>query len=162
ERHLARHGSPERAPVSDVYLACACACGNSRAIAAFEKHFLPEAAAALERMRLPGGLADEALQTVRAKLLTGSTPKIAEYAGGGPLAVWVRVAAVRTALTLRRSQKRQRIVPAISESRIRDPSPDPELAFIKKRYRAVFKEALASAFAGLSERDRMLLRAHLM
>ena len=36
----------------------------------------------------------------------------------------------------------------------------PELAYLKERYRAAFTEALEAAVAGLSDRDRALLRLY--
>ena len=41
--------------------------------------------------------AEEVLQALRAHVLVGDAPKLADYDGRGPLAAWVRVAAVRAA-----------------------------------------------------------------
>src|SRR5207244_7224723 len=41
-----------------------------------------------------------------------------------------------------------------------DAVPDPELELLKRKYRADFKKAFASAVTGLTDRERTLLRLH--
>jgi len=162
----ARAASVDEVHGADLYLACACARGDARAIAAFEKRFGPEVRAALGRMGALPTIADEVAQILRTKLFVvgvdGSPPKIAEYSGRGPLSAWVRVAAVRGALSLIRQKKRHAPRALVSPSRLPVQSPDPELAYIKARYRGTFRDAFRDALQALPERDRTLLRAHLI
>jgi RNA polymerase sigma-70 factor (ECF subfamily) len=85
----------------------------------------------------------------------GRPPRIAEYAGRGSLASWVRVAALRMVLNLNRD---------LREPRAPDEAPDsvaaidPELALLKARYRGALEQALRDAFAGLEPQQRTLLR----
>src|SRR5262245_66337476 len=57
---------------ADLYLACACCAGDAVALAAFEELMVP-ARGTLVRAGYPAALVDEALQTVRYRLLV-TTP----------------------------------------------------------------------------------------
>ncbi len=89
-------------------------------------------------------------------------PRILSYAGRGPLAAWVAVSAQRTALSLRRkeasAQARHRA--AAAEEFV--DSIHPELAYLKRTYRAAFVTCFEEAFAALTNRERTLLRLHLV
>ncbi len=166
--HLARH-LPERAALeslepshlADLYLACACTHGLPSALAAFESTFLPEVAVAVGRMKLPPGTVDEVRQQLRQKMLvsTPDTPaRLAAYPGTGPLSGWIRAAALWLALDLqRRAQPLQHgddsALPLLLE-----PGDDPELAYLKKTYRAEFNTAFAQALQALEPRQRNVLR----
>ena len=150
---------------ADLYLACACAGGDARAVASFEKRYRPEVKAALAHMQLPPAVLDEVQQQLFARLFVGAEPKIADYSGRGPLASWVRVAAARTALTFKRRQrKHERGASSDDDSRLhlRSPLADPELAYMKARYRREFKAAFEQAMASLDSRDRNILRLHVL
>ncbi|MFN0247379.1 MAG: sigma factor-like helix-turn-helix DNA-binding protein [Kofleriaceae bacterium] len=83
-----------------------------------------------------------------------SLPRIADYAGRGPLGGWLGVAALRVALNLRRGAK-----PASLELFAElGTEEDPELRHLKTMYRAEFREALEAALFALPERQRALLR----
>jgi RNA polymerase sigma-70 factor (ECF subfamily) len=150
---------------ADLYLALACGSGEHRAIAELEKHFMaavPDSLARLAQKVQP----DEVVQVLRAKLLVaeeGAIPKILDYSGRGPLAGWLRIAAIRTALDLTRRGSNERPssgadalleVPAAME--------DPELEHIRARHRADFKAAFEAALGSLSKEDRNILRLHLV
>src|SRR5262250_2343285 len=51
----------------------------------------------------PTPLADAVRQRVRMKLFVGAAPKIASYAGTGPLGAWLRVVTIRCARDLHRT-----------------------------------------------------------
>ena len=100
-------------------------------------------------------------QALRTRLLVaapGGAPRIADYAGRGPLGAWVRVAAVRVAIDLRRSQG-QEPLPASGEHDA-SPADDPELALLKARHSAAYADALRAAMASLSAKERNLMRMH--
>jgi RNA polymerase sigma-70 factor (ECF subfamily) len=139
---------------ADLYLACACARGDARAIALLEERFLAEVPRFLAPMRLPVSAVDEVRQLVRERLLVGDPPRIADYAGRGPLAGWLRVVALRLASDLRREgagTKERADEPAI-------PAVDPELLLVKRRYGEAFNQAFADAFAALDPEERNLFR----
>ena len=142
----------------DLYLAMACANGDSAAIAAFEEHRFPEVLRALARIRIEGAEADEIAQRVRAKVLVGPPPKIASYTGRGSLAAWLRAIAVHEALSAKRTEKRRG--PHDGPSAIeRMAAPEsPEMAQLRARYAGPFQAAFAEALGSLAPKDRNVLR----
>ena len=72
---------------------------------AFEDKLVPQIDVALRRLRLAGGTADEVKQALRVELLADG--KIADFAGRGELAAWVRVSATRKALKIVRRADRE-------------------------------------------------------
>lgn len=150
--------------IADLYLACACAHGDSRALAEFDSRYLAEIDGALGRMRQSRATVDEVKQLVRQKLFVasnGELGKISEYAGRGGLHRWVRAVAVRTCLNQMRKGKREVLMEnnqvLIGVSAEGD---DPELAYMKEKYRNEFREAFQEALAKLSGREQGLLRYH--
>jgi len=187
--HVARHVPPApaewaaaltRVHAGDLYLAFACAEQVPGALAAFEA-----SCGALIDNALNGkataAFAEDAKQLMREKLFIGDAdearaaaagggepgaggdgPRILSYAGRGPLAAWVAVSAQRTALSLRRREvsSRARHVAAARDELAA--AIHPELAYLKRTYRAAFAESFEGAFAQLSDRERTLLRLHLL
>jgi RNA polymerase sigma-70 factor (ECF subfamily) len=150
---------------ADLYLACACARGDAAAHAALEAGFLPKVAAAVARVDGAADVASEVCQVLREKLLTseaGRPPRIADYQGQGPLAAWLRAAAVRTALNLRRSAHRKARAEEEALADATVPGSHPELEHLRQQHRADFQAALAESLAALSPRERTVLRLHLV
>ncbi len=150
--------------LAELYLACGCHNRDAAAFAHFDANYLSVVPAALAHMRLPADTVDEVRQQVRHKLLLAEAdelPKLARYAGQGKLRGLVQVIAVRCALSMLR--KDQRIAPGGDDQLLAMPSPenDPELSFLKRRYRAEFKTSFQAAVQDLSSRDRNFLRLHL-
>ena len=84
-------------------------------------------------------------------------PRIAEYGGRGALAKWLRVAALRELMSLRRVDS------ARDRRHAQGPPPavtgaDPELAIIRGKYAREFNAALRAAFDALSAQHRHALR----
>ncbi|ATB49169.1 sigma-70 family RNA polymerase sigma factor [Corallococcus macrosporus] len=166
--HLARHlasDAPvealERLELGGLYLACACAERVPAALAAFEAHLLPEVYVAVSRMKLDPLALDELRQRVRERMLVSTEDipaRLAAYPGTGPLAGWVRAAA----LWLARDLVRQRAGRVRSDDSglalLVEPGDDPELAYLKTTYRAEFNAAFAQALDTLGARERNLLR----
>ncbi len=150
-----------RAP--DLFLACSCLVGDRRAIELFEHRLLSQLPLHLAHLRLPPATVQEVHQQLSERLLLGGperAPKIGDYSGQGALGAWVRVAAVRTALNLRRGLKRE--VQRDSDSSWKDHSPDPELRLIKARYQGDFQKAFQEVLQSLSQKERNLLRLHFL
>ena len=149
--------------VSDLYLACACARGDTRALKAFEVHFLPEVASFVAQIDRSPSFADEVRQQLREKLFVsakGETPKIADFSGRGPLGGWIRVSAVRTALNLRRGKKENADANDELGPAMASPTPDPELDYLKLRYGRELREALQTTLGQLPADERAVLRMH--
>jgi RNA polymerase sigma-70 factor (ECF subfamily) len=146
---------------AELYLACACADGDSAAIELFERRYFGEVDAAAARMRCPPAIADDVKQILGRVLFVAEgerAPATAGYGGRGDLRGWVRVSAVRELQRLLAKEKRS--VP-FEEERFLDalaPEQDPELGYLRARYQRELAEALAAAIAATPERERALLR----
>ncbi|HZS42062.1 MAG TPA: sigma-70 family RNA polymerase sigma factor [Polyangia bacterium] len=151
--------------VGDLYLACACVDRVAGALQCFEEQYLANVPAMLRTIDPSPAFADEVLQLAREKLFVsdaGGTPKIAAYAGRGPLGGWVSVVAQRIALSLRRGHKAQQRAGERSIAEALPAGGDPELDYLQVRYRALFREAFATAVAALTDRQRLLLRLQVL
>jgi RNA polymerase sigma-70 factor (ECF subfamily) len=173
--HLAKHLGSREVPkpdalrslhLSDLYLTCGCTLRDEAALTTFHTYFQNEISEAVAQFH-DEGLDDDVHQLLGKKLLVGEEgkpAKVADYSGRGPLANWVRAAAVRVALRV--SQKHGREVPLEDHALAHLPAPDPaqnqELAFVKAHYRDDFKQAFRDALAALSEQDRSVLKFHFL
>src|SRR5262249_61295643 len=107
---------------------------------------------ALRRLRLAGGAADEVKQSLRVELLAGPDAKIADYAGRGELAAWLRISATRKALKIVKRADREETLDEI----LLDHWPggpgggsDPARKHMRTTYTAQLKKAIREAFAAL-------------
>ena len=149
----AARGAGEGAPGPDLMLACACARGLPEALAAFDRTLLAKVGAFVARIDGSAPFADEVRQSARALLFSGDG-KIGDYAGRGPLEGWLRVVVTRLALRLK-TRAREVATP--------DPHAaggDPELSFIKQRYRGAIARALEQALSSLPPRERAALKLY--
>lgn len=147
----------------DLFLAGACSAGLPEALRAFEAAFLAPMAAHLRALRPTAELVAETRQELLEKLFVGTRggpPKILQYEGRGALGAWVRVAAVRAALNIIEAEKagRAHVNEADELARALVPDGDPEIELVRKSYETEFLSAFREAMAGLSRRDRALLR----
>jgi RNA polymerase sigma-70 factor, ECF subfamily len=146
----------------DLFLACGCTRGDRGALQALESHFIAPLAGYLGRADALPAFSDEVKQAVRVRLLVaeaGMVPRIASYRGRGPLAVWLRLAATRMAMTLRQNAARD-VDGDDQIARLRCDGADPELAFFKAHYRDELRKATEGALRALPDRDGNLLRLH--
>ena len=164
--HLAQR-APEAAGLpehdADLYLAIALAAQHPAALRIFEDRLVPHVDQALRRLRLPANTKDDIKQTVRFDLLVGNgAPKIADYAGRGELAGWLRVTATRKALTVLRKTNREESLDDLLLDHWPDASANPGKAHLRTTYTAELKKAIHDAFAALEVRQRNLLRQHIL
>ena len=146
--------------VADVYLASACAARVRGAVDAFERAHMRRVERYLANMAPSPAFVDEVRQVVREKLFVGkdgAPPKITEYSGRSGLAAWVRVVAIRAAIDLRRQDAAGEEPGQAMEEPM---TGDPEIDYVKQRYRQAFNDALRDAVAALPPRQRELLRVH--
>jgi RNA polymerase sigma-70 factor (ECF subfamily) len=159
EPALARHGA-------DLYLACACAVGDEAALRRFDDTVLAPASLAARQLDGDAAFLDEVRQRLRTTLLVGdgAPPRIADYAGRGPLRAWVGVSAVRAGLMMQRSRKRAREVPEedLGHALSLASTGNPELDLLKRQHAEAFRAALTEACAELEPRLRACLRMHLV
>lgn len=145
----------------DLRVAWAAARGDGSALRRVDA-LIAEIAPAVRRIDGSPAFVDEVAQAVRVRLLVaepGGAPRIAAYRGRGPLAAWIRAAATRVAIDLKRSA-----APALAgDDLLADlvsGEPDPALRHLKTLHRADFQAALAEALAALPDRQRAVLRLH--
>jgi RNA polymerase sigma-70 factor (ECF subfamily) len=169
-RHLAgreREAAGVRAALGsaaalDHYLAFSCLTGSAAALAAFEEEHLRPVGAYLAHIDRSPAFADEVRQALRAKLLAGGggAAGLSAYSGRGALGGWVRVAALRVALNLKRGERRVTTLEAAASSAEQALGANPELRHLRDRYREPFLEALRQAVGNLADHDRALLRLY--
>src|SRR5262249_14320770 len=141
----------DRVHAPDLYLACALATGDRAAVAAFEREILRPLRGYLARVHGQAAFADEVTQALRERLLISPTgaPRIASYSGRGPLAAWVRMAAIRLARDHLRARKDHVPLEALDPTPLRSAAPDPEMSYLKRRYAREFRAAFQSVLAAL-------------
>ncbi|HEY5922261.1 MAG TPA: sigma-70 family RNA polymerase sigma factor [Kofleriaceae bacterium] len=150
--------------IEDLWLALGCARGDVAALRELEAA-MATARVALARMHMRGDAADEVLQIVRERMLVaepGETPRILAAAGHGELRGLLRVAAVRTALNLRRRDHRIEHADEPLFAALAAQEDSPEAAALKHEHRAAFKVAVEDVLRSLEPRERNVLRMHLV
>ncbi|MCB9642472.1 MAG: sigma-70 family RNA polymerase sigma factor [Myxococcales bacterium] len=152
----------------DLYLAFACTLQNAQAIEVLEHQYAGMLRQIARRFANQAHPEEDLLQTLREKLFV-DTPqrdaRIRHYAGQGPLHSWLRVTATRTFLDCVRSgaqQKREHGTDDRLLMNAPDLQTDVELDFLKREYRAQFKESFEEAMGSLSSSERNLLRQNLI
>jgi RNA polymerase sigma-70 factor len=164
-RRLARHWPGDeplgewaaRLRLDDLYLATACENRVPGAVEAFERTYLTAVPAILRRGAPAGANVDEIRQRVRERLFV--TPaKIADYSGRGALASWLEVVTLRIAIDIKRQERGNLLDSVSAADQIVDA--DPELEFIKERYRDAFKRGLRTSLRALEGEYRNLLKLH--
>lgn len=146
----------------DLYLACACARGDARAITAFERRYQGELAAAFRQLAVRGSDPADLRQQLFERLFIaqgGRPPKIAEYGGRGSLRAWLKIAATRLRIDRERVKGDHRDN-FTDDDRLAalGAGDDPELQYLKQHYREQFRAAFVAALAGLDAKERALLR----
>jgi RNA polymerase sigma-70 factor, ECF subfamily len=158
--HLARHAPADRLDdfladvhIEDLALAWACVRRDAAAIRELETKYMSAIPRALAPLRAVA-LADETAQRLRDRFLVEG--KLADYSGSGPLAAWVRAAAVRAAIDDLRAARRDAgddELAALAAGAV-----EPELELARGRHAAQVQAALQRALDTLPARDRNLLR----
>lgn len=137
----------------DLYLACACARGVADAIAIVERDHITRIREFVAGVETSAAQVEEIAQQLRTRIFVDG--RIASYSGIGSLGGWIRVAAVRLAHDLGRSERahanRQQVDPGAI---------DPELGYLKQVYGAAVSSAVQAAFETLDSESRGLLKMH--
>ena len=147
----------------DLYLAFACLQGLAAAVTEVEARAHAQATRASRRLHLTADECQELTQEMSVAVLVGDHggPGIAGYAGQGPLDAWLAAIALRIAIRRRQSARRESPDGTAEATAQGWEHADPELDFIKKRYREHFDAAFREALGGLSPRDKNVLRLYL-
>jgi RNA polymerase sigma-70 factor (ECF subfamily) len=151
----------DRLHAGDLYLSVACARGDARAITLVDEHYIARLVSALPGF-IQQPVADDVIQLVRLRFLfgeRGASPRIGDFNGTASLATWLRVAAIRIAISLHRQHDRETMVDDLDA--VAD-APDPELALLQQQYGAEFRAAFRQGFVSLTPRERNLIRLHIV
>ncbi len=147
---------------SDLFLAQACARGDTTALRLFDEHLLSQVPAMLARNRARSS-ADEIRQLLRQRLLVaqdeGAPSRMSSYTGRGPLAGWLRVATLRAAANFSRGEPRTRPIEDALHGAL-DFLVAPELRVLEANYKTSFRDAFREAFAALEPAERTVLKLH--
>lgn len=152
------------ARAADLYLAMACARGDSAAIAHLDATLPSTIRPALARLGMAASDDDEIVQRVRVALLTSTNERaagIAGYSGRGDLRSYVRAVAAK--LALKRLEREELPSPDDDSEALAllpNDADTPELRLLKERCRGDLRAAFGEAIAALEPRDRTLLRQH--
>lgn len=147
--------------IADLYLACATLAGVRAALAAFDRIVATELPPALRTVEADADAIDEVLQLLREKLLVpvAGAPRLEAYSGHGPLAGWLRVSALRIALSRKRRRQPQHL--AEDElAEILDLAPNAEVKVLAQQVGADLRAALRAAMAAQPARIRAVLRMY--
>jgi len=151
--------------LSDLYLAFACAQGDSSALRCFGT-LLSSVAGAVRSVDGAPSFVDEILQRLRTRVLVpedGRSPRILDYAGRGSLENWLRAGALRLALNARRDARRgPEPLPEASLWEPAAPTAERTLELLKGKYATEFGSALRDAFGSLEAGERNVLRMHFL
>jgi RNA polymerase sigma-70 factor, ECF subfamily len=153
-------GERNLALAAEMYLACACLLHVPEAVQAFRQEYLGAVGEYLGTLATSKDVVEEVRQQMMVKLLMPQRdrpPRLADWTGRGSLEGWLRMAAVRIAIDLRRESSR------LAED---DPSAsiitadDIDAALLKRRYGDDFRAAFREALASLPAEAKAVLRLH--
>jgi RNA polymerase sigma-70 factor, ECF subfamily len=149
---------------AELTLACACVRGERAALAGLRRRYFDPLTPTLARMGLGDSQRDDVWQVLCQRLVLGGADepaKIARYAGTGNLGGLVRVAATRLGLNWLEQEKRFAGGDPLLEQ-IANASHGAEVGLMKAQHASQLREEVGAAIAGLSSRERMVLRLHLV
>lgn len=157
--HLAAAEAPDDLHAEDLYVACAAAAGIEDAVVVIDRRHLSKIPVFLAKRRLSPEVLDELIQRARERLFVaapGAAPKIAEYAGRGPLDAWLRVLVVRLDATRRRREHPEDELDEATQAELTASTPEQLLA--RERVATAWRQSLTEAFAALDDEQKALFR----
>lgn len=143
----------------ELFLAFACMRRDAVAWREFDRGWLAKVPSWVARVSSAAAFGDEVRQRLAVKLIGDgmSDSKLTAFSGRGSLAGWLRVAAVREAYTLLRSQHGE----VDAEDMLpRAPCNDAELTLLKRQSARVFRGAFDAVVASLPDEERSVLKLH--
>lgn len=150
---------------AELVLVAALRRGHSEAYKTFDQRYLAPLRSSLKGLRLSDAELDDVKQRTREKLLlpdASGALKVEAYAGQGRLGGLVKVVATREAISLRRRVARE---VDLGEGALAEPLAeqwDPGIDLLKGKTREAFMRAFEAAVQDLTNRERTLLRLHLL
>ncbi|HET9960063.1 MAG TPA: sigma-70 family RNA polymerase sigma factor [Polyangiaceae bacterium] len=148
--------------VEDDFVRLACLRGRPGAAEVLNEVYLLPLAEGIQRVCRSPELTDGVLQNLREKLLLPPAPRLLAYQAPGNFRAWLKVVATSLALDVARELgiKRQREVEL--DEQLEALAAGPEEQYVRAELQEAFREALRAAVKGLRERERQVLRMHLV
>jgi RNA polymerase sigma-70 factor, ECF subfamily len=144
----------------DLFLATACAAGDKTAIRQFDAAFIAGLDGRVARFAFPPDKLDELRQKVRTKLLVGKSPGISRYRGRAPMGAWLHVTVIRLAVDVAALPSAAGMDVDLLD--LVGPEQTPELEAVRRQYQDKFRAALEDSFTTLSQREKTILRLHVV
>lgn len=156
--------------VEDLFLARACLDGDPAGLRIFETTHVTQVRRYVARFGFSAGDLAEVEQLLRVRLLAGPAPKLSQYTGAGPLARWIRVAAVRTAVNFLAASPNNRLAvdvepeDALILAAADLPAEEQNVVnlLMTAQHRDLVREVLGEALAGLTDQEKTILRMFLL
>jgi RNA polymerase sigma-70 factor (ECF subfamily) len=147
----------------DLYVAFACMQGQGPAVSELRERVRTQAARAARRLRLLPAESEDLQQKCLAAVMVGDggVAGLSHYTGEGVLDAWLAATAFRIGLRDRDRARRERPAEDGADAAAGWEHSDPELDFIKQRYRSQFSGAFRQALAALPAREKNVLRLYL-
>jgi len=142
--------------IDELYLVFACLAGDPHAHHHLEELYVKPLVGLLVHQGIPPEIARDTVQQLHMQLLTGERPILRAYSGIGALKGWLRVTALRASIRANR-QARSHEGDEVTDA-LADDAADPALQYQRRLYQDEFRGAFAEAVAGLSVRERNLLK----
>lgn len=136
---------------AEVVLTCAALAGVRQALEVLEHEYLEPLQRTLSQ-RWAGDVVDDALQSMRERLLVGASPALREWPARDRLERWLRLCAMREVMSA--THERPQLTPAPATISAGDDLPH--------RHREALEQALKTAVAHLEPAQRGILKLHLL
>jgi len=148
--------------IEDDYVRLACLRGRPGAAEALNDAYLLPLTEGIQRVCQSQELTDGVLQNLREKLLLPPTPRLLAFRAPGNFRAWLKVVATSLALEVARERgvKRRREVEL--DEQLEALAAGPEEQYVRAELQEEFRAALRAAVKGLGERERQVLRMHLV
>jgi RNA polymerase sigma-70 factor (ECF subfamily) len=148
--------------VEDDYVRLACLRGRPGAAEALNAAYLLPLTEGIQRVCQSPELTDGVLQKLREKLLLPPAPRLLAYRAPGNFRAWLKVVATSLALDVAREAgvKRRREVEL--DERLEALVAGPEEQYVRAEVQEAWRAALRAAVKHLPERERQVLRMHLV
>jgi RNA polymerase sigma-70 factor (ECF subfamily) len=149
-----------------MYLVCACARADERAVREFDDRYLrAEVRVGASRLRCSADEIDEIEQEVRRALYApgqDEAPKLAHMTARGDLRALLRLMALRAGISLRRKAGRLALTDDERVFDLAGADDSPSLVFAREQHRALFRDALTRGLDKLDAKHRTALRMHVL
>jgi RNA polymerase sigma-70 factor (ECF subfamily) len=148
---------------ADVVLVCGCLKRATAALADLDRTLRAGVPLFIRRIDRDSSFADEVCQALREKLLHPERPRLRAYNGAGSLFNWLRVAAVRQAIDMKRADAplSRLFAESVSHHLVTDGT-SPDLAVLRARYGQALVDAISRGLRKLPRRHRAILRLYLL